>query len=119
MNKVVFSLCLLVIGNSLLAQQRVEPYTGSRIFWDISSERTVFAPGNYARMIQLQDGRLMAVAQTSNSVGVTVSPDMGNTWSTRTIIAPSPTGIVNSVPDIYQLNDGIILVGYNPRPTQP
>lgn len=119
MNKVVFSLCLLVIGNSLLAQQRVEPYMGSRIFWDISSERTVFAPGNYARMIQLQDGRLMAVAQTSNSVGLTVSSDFGNTWSARTIIAPSPTGIVNSVPDIYQLNDGIILVGYNPRPSQP
>ena len=79
MNKVVFSLCLLVIGNSLLAQQRVEPYMGSRIFWDISSERTVFAPGNYARMIQLQDGRLMAVAQTSNSVGLTVSSDFGNT----------------------------------------
>jgi hypothetical protein len=102
-----------------MAQQRVEPYSGSRIFWDISSERTIFAPGNYARMIQLQDGRLMAVAQSSGAIRVSISNDLGDTWSPRVVVAQSPTGIANAVPDICQLKDGIILVGYNPRPNQP
>lgn len=117
--KVILRLCLLVVTGTLMAQQRVEPYSGSRIFWDVSSERTIFAPGNYARMIQLQDGRLMAVAQSSGAIRVSTSNNLGDTWSPRVIVAQSPTGIANAVPDIYQLKDGIILVGYNPRPNQP
>ena len=34
-----------------------DPYSGSRIFWDTDSELTLFPSGNYARIIQLQDGR--------------------------------------------------------------
>lgn len=117
--KVILKLCLLVIATTLAAQQRVEPYKGSRIFWDVSSERTIFAPGNYARMIQLQDGRLMAVAQASGAVSVKTSNDLGSTWSARVAVAQSPPGIANAVPDIYQLKNGVILVGYNPRPNEP
>ena len=117
--KVILRLCLLVVATTLMAQQRVEPYTGSRIFWDINSERTIFAAGNYARMIQLQDGRLMAVAQSSGAIRVATSNDLGDTWSARAIVAQSPTSIANAVPDVYQLKDGTILVGYNPRPNQP
>lgn len=38
---------------------RIKPYKGSRIFWDIDSKMTVFERGNYARMIELQDGSIM------------------------------------------------------------
>ena len=42
----------------------LEPYSGSRIFWDTSTRRTVFSGGGYARIIELQDGRLMAVCES-------------------------------------------------------
>lgn len=31
---------------------KVEPYKGSRIFWDMSSKTTIFPSGTYSRMIQ-------------------------------------------------------------------
>ena len=98
---------------------RVTPYSGSRIFWDKTTETVIFPSGNYGRLVQLIDHRLMAVAQFGPGIGISVSSDLGKTWRTPVNIAPSPTNITNSVPDIYQLKDGTILVGYNPRPKEP
>ena len=39
---------------------KTQPYVGSRIFWDSRSPIVVFNGGGYARIIELQDGRLMA-----------------------------------------------------------
>ena len=52
----------------------LEPYSGSRIFWDTASRRTVFSGGGYARIIELQDGRLMAVCE-SGGIKIAFSQD--------------------------------------------
>ncbi len=99
--------------------QRVTPYQGSRLFWDMSSQTTVFTSGNYARMIELQDGRLLAVAEALGGIGITFSSNKGTTWSAPRLIASPPEKIFYAVPDVIQLTDGTILVGLNPRPQAP
>lgn len=95
------------------------PYSGSRIFWLPETRKTVFESGGYARLIQLQDGRLMAVCE-SNGINAAFSTDNGNTWSSPVKIAANPNNNVpNCVPDLIQLVDGTIIVGYNPRPREP
>ena len=49
-----------------------DPYSGSRIFWDTDSELTLFPSGNYARIIQLQDGRIMAAAESGGGISDTI-----------------------------------------------
>lgn len=96
----------------------VARYSGSRIFWDARTPVTVFDGGGYARMIELQDGRLMACCE-SGGIKVCVSTNKGRTWSSPTLIAPNANNTPNCVPDLIQLSDGTIIVGYNPRPSKP
>ena len=95
-----------------------EPYKGSRIFWDNATRKTVFSSGGYARIIQLQDGRLMATCE-SNGIVIAFSSDKGNSWSSPETIVTNTNNVPNCVPDLVQLADGTIIVGYNPRPNQP
>ncbi len=115
---VVYFLSVFVCG--VHAQHRKDPYTGSRIFWDINSQTTVFSSGysGYGRIIELQDGRLMAVAE-SGGIRIAFSSNKGVVWFGEKLIASNPTGIANAVPDFIQLKSGTILVGYNPRPREP
>ncbi|NDW10631.1 sugar-binding protein [Dysgonomonas sp. 520] len=99
--------------------QRVTPYQGSRIFWDLGSQTTVFPSGNYARMIELQDGRLLAVAEALGGISITFSNNKGTSWSSPRLIASPPNKVSYAVPDVVQLLDGTILVGFNPRPMAP
>ncbi len=99
--------------------QRVTPYQGSRLFWDMNSQKTVFTSGNYGRMIELQDGRLLAVAEALGGIAVTYSSNKGETWSSPRLIASPPEKVFYAVPDVIQLSDGTILVGINPRPVAP
>lgn len=99
--------------------QRVTPYQGSRLFWDMNSQTTVFTSGNYCRMIELQDGRLLAVAEALGGISITFSSNKGDTWSTPRLIASPPEKIFYAVPDVIQLTDGTILIGINPRPSTP
>lgn len=108
---------LLTVGASQ-AEKR-EPYSGSRIFWDMSSEVTVFDQGNYARMIELQDGRLLAVSEGSGGIQVSYSQNKGKSWSSPERIVASPSKVFYAVPDVIQLSDGTIIVGFNPRPQEP
>ena len=55
---------LAVLYGHLPFAHALEPYSGSRIFWDTASRRTVFSGGGYARIIEVQDGRLMAVCES-------------------------------------------------------
>ena len=58
-----------------------EPYDFSRLLWDVNSQTVLFESGNYSRIIELQDGRLMAVAETYGSpsgVRVSFSPNFGS-----------------------------------------
>lgn len=60
-------LSLFIVFVCLLScSERIEPYKGSRIFGDIDSKVTVFEKGNYARMIELQDGRLLCAAESDS-----------------------------------------------------
>lgn len=117
MKHIILTLALVVSFSA--TAQRTAPYKGSRIFWDMSSQVTVFPSGNYARMIQLQDGRLMAVAESLGGISVTFSSDMGSTWIPPKRIAVPPSKVFYAVPDAIQLTDGTILVGFNPRPQSP
>lgn len=96
----------------------VEAYRGSRIFWDTATRTTVFNGGGYARIIELQDGRLMAVCE-SGGIKIAFSQNKGSTWSSATKIVNNPGGISEAVPDLIQLKDGTIIVAYNPRPNEP
>lgn len=113
----IIILALLISISSF--SQRVTPYHGSRIFWDFNSETTVFSPGNYARMIELQDGRLLAVAEALGGISISFSDDKGKNWTSAQRIASPPANVSYAVPDVIQLSDGTILVGINPRPKSP
>ncbi|MBD5225110.1 MAG: hypothetical protein HDS68_03965 [Bacteroidales bacterium] len=97
------------------------PYEYPRLMWDISSQQVIFQSGNYARLITLQDGRLMAAAESygPNGIKVSYSVDNGKYWTSPELIAPNPANVGNAVPDLVQLSDGTILVAYNPRPSEP
>ena len=109
---------LAVLYGHLPFAHGLEPYSGSRIFWDTASRRTVFSGGGYARIIELQDGRLMAVCE-SGGIKVAFSSNKGASWGSATKIVTNPSGINECVPDLIQLSDGTIIVAYNPRPTSP
>ena len=96
-----------------------DPYSGSRIFWDTDSELTLFPSGNYARIIQLQDGRIMAAAESGGGISVCYSSNYGKTWTSPELIVRQQSLIPYAVPDLIQLTDGTILVGFNPRPSSP
>ena len=95
-----------------------EPYNSSRIFWDTASRKVVFNSGGYARMIELQDGRYMATTETGG-INIIFSSDKGNSWSGEKKIVENINNTPNCVPDLIQLKDGTIVVGYNPRPSTP
>jgi len=114
----LFLIISLLLTGLFSYAERVEPYQGSRLFWDTTTQRTVFASGGYARIIQLQDGRLMACCE-SGGIRIAFSEDMGNSWSNATKIASNPQNISECVPDMIQLSDGTIIVAYNPRPHSP
>lgn len=106
------SFCLSITAST------VARYNGSRIFWDARNPVTVFNGGGYARMIELQDGRLLACCE-SGGIKISFSNNKGRTWSSPTLIAPNANNTPNCVPDLIQLSDGTIIVGYNPRPSKP
>lgn len=101
-----------------LAAYTIPHYNGSRIFWDSRSQVTIFSSGGYARLIELRDGRLMACSE-SGGIKVCYSTNKGKTWSSPVLIAPNANETPNCVPDLIQLTDGTIIVGYNPRPSKP
>jgi hypothetical protein len=118
MKRKIVLLALASVISAFAFGQRVAPYQGSRIFWDMNSQTTLFPSGGYARMIELQNGRLLAVAE-SGGISITSSSNKGTTWSSPIRIASNPAQINNAVPDVLQLSDGTILVGFNPRPQEP
>ena len=113
-----FTLQFLLFTFCPLFAATVARYNGSRIFWDARNPVTIFNGGGYARLIELQDGRLMACCE-SGGIKVCYSSNKGRTWSSPVLIAPNADKVPNCVPDLVQLTDGTIIVGYNPRPSKP
>lgn len=107
-------LFLSIIGSTLCADaEKVTPYEGSRILWDMRSRQHLFDDGWYARMIQLQDGRLLAASESGGKVIISYSDDMGKTWSPQEKIFSPPKGLGYFDVDLCQLSDGKIIITYN------
>lgn len=100
---------------------RHEPFDRSRIYWDTSSKCVpISSPSGYGRMIQLQDGRLMMTGGAwSRGVECTFSTNYGKTWSAPEVILRNDSNWEYCNPDMIQLEDGTLLMGINPRPSQP
>lgn len=97
---------------------KTQPYSGSRIFWDSRNPVQVFNGGGYARVMELQDGRLIACCEWSG-IRISFSSNKGLTWKEPTTIVSNTNNVPNCVPDMIQLRDGTIIVAYNPRPSKP
>lgn len=86
------------------------------ITWDTNSLRPV-GFGGYARMIELKNGLLVTVYAASNgNTEIVRSNDQGDHWSVPVIVVAKENGTRMDAPDILLLNDGSLLVCYNPRP---
>ncbi len=120
-NKILFPAILCSAASAFVCQAaRHEPYDRSRIYWDMSTRVDAMGwGGNYGRMVQLLDGRLMIVGRYGGGLSYTVSDDYGATWANPTLIAGHPPGFDYGSPDFTQLADGTLLVGLNPRPNEP
>ena len=102
--------------------ERHEPLNTTRVMWDISSRQCIFDMGNYGRIIPLNDGRLLAVAETYGTYsGITIaySNDNGKSWVDKQTVGFNRNNVPMAVPDVIQLSDGTIVVGFNPRPSAP
>lgn len=124
MNKSILPLaaaaCLTALTSVSALAERHAPYDRSRIYWDMTT-RVDAMPwgGNYGRMVQLLDGRLMIVGSYGGGLAYTISENYGATWTAPTMIIHNPAGFVYGSPDFTQLADGTLLVGLNPRPDKP
>lgn len=122
MNRSTFLPALAIAAMALAPAgyaRRHAPYDAPRIFWDIKSKQTLFTSGSYARIIELQDGRLMAVGESGGGISINWSEDGGKSWGNAYCIVPNEDRLPFAVPDAIQLSNGDIVVGYNPRPSTP
>ena len=90
--------------------KRQQPYSSSRIFWDTANRKTLFDNALYARMIELQDGRLMAVTGAGGYIVMSISTDKGVSWSAQERKFSPPANYHYYDADLYQLKDGTIIV---------
>jgi hypothetical protein len=117
LNRLLISVMLFASVCTMQAEVKAH-YDGSRIFWDDSTRHTIFSHGSYPRILQLKDGRLMAVTEC-DGILVSCSANLGASWSPAVKIASNSNATPNCVPDLIQLADGTIIVAYNPRPSMP
>lgn len=110
--------CTFLLCSLCSFAAKTQPYSGSRIFWDSRNPVKVFGGGGYARVMELQDGRLMACCEWGG-IRISFSRNKGQTWGEPTTIVTNTNNIPNCVPDMIQLRDGTIIVAYNPRPSTP
>ncbi len=86
------------------------------IVWDTNTLRQV-ANGGYARMVELKNGKLITVYAAANgNTEIVISNDKGDHWSAPVIVAAKADDIRMDAPDITLLNDGSLMICYNPRP---
>lgn len=86
------------------------------IAWDTNTLRQV-ADGGYARMIEMQNGKLITVyAAADGNTEIVCSVDKGDHWSAPIVVSAKANGIRMDAPDITLLNDHTLMICYNPRP---
>jgi len=94
---------------------------GIRIAWDYTSlvqvsDKNSTAYNGYARLVQLNDKKLICTYESGGAILVKTSSDSGNTWSEAITVVSGSTSVNMTTPDIVQLKDNSILICYNPRP---
>ncbi|MES2411994.1 MAG: sugar-binding protein [Bacteroidota bacterium] len=97
------------------------PVEGIRIAWDYNSLVQVSDKNNtdyngYARLVQLNDKKLMYTYESGGAILIKTSSDFGSTWSAPITVVSGNTLVNMTTPDILQLKDNSILICYNPRP---
>lgn len=97
-----------------------ERITGSRIAWDFNTKTLISEendPGynGYPRLIQLEDESLLVVYESKGNVLVKKS-NSGEDWSDPITVVEGSNGVNMATPDVLQLQNGVILILYNPRP---
>ncbi len=106
---------LCLAQKAFLPKHSVDPKL-LHITWDTTTLRHV-ADGGYARMIELKNGKLITVYAASNgNTEIVYSNDKGSHWYEPIIVATKSGDIRMDAPDITLLNDGSLMVCYNPRP---
>ena len=94
---------------------------GIRIAWDYNSlvqvsDKNSTDYNGYARLVQLNDKKLMCTYESGGAILVKTSADFGSTWSEPIKVVSGNTLVNMTTPDILQLKDNSILICYNPRP---
>lgn len=97
------------------------PIEGIRIAWDYTTLTQVSDKNNtnyngYARLIELENKKLICTYESGGAILVKISNDFGSTWSESIKVISGSASINMTTPDIVQLNDNSILICYNPRP---
>lgn len=106
---------LCLAQKAFLPKHSVDPKL-LHITWDTTTLRHV-ADGGYARMIELKNENLITVYAAANgNTEIVTSNDKGDHWSAPAIVAVKTDDIRMDAPDITLLNDGSLMVCYNPRP---
>ncbi|MCR8668686.1 hypothetical protein NO995_13415 [Aestuariibaculum sp. M13] len=94
---------------------------GNRIAWDFTTKKIISDPedsgyNGYPRLIELQDGSLLATYESQGNVIIKKSSDKGENWAAPILVASFNAGVNMATPDVIQLQNGTILLAYNPRP---
>ncbi|MFV8334996.1 sugar-binding protein [Flavobacterium sp. RSP29] len=94
---------------------------GIRIAWDYNSlilvsDKNSTDYNGYARLVQLNDKKLMCAYESGGAILVKTSTDFGGTWSAPITVVSGNASVNMTTPDILQLKDNSILICYNPRP---
>ena len=106
------------VVENIAAKPAVE---GIRIAWDYNSlvqvsDKNSTDYNGYARLVQLNDKKLMCTYESGGAILVKTSADFGSTWSVPIKVVSGNTLVNMTTPDILQLKDNSILICYNPRP---
>jgi Neuraminidase (sialidase) len=101
--------------------QTKDPVPGIRIAWDYTTQTQISKANEqgyngYARLIQLDDESLLVTYESNGNVLVKMSDDLGTSWSEPVTVATFKEGVNMAAPDLLQLENGSILLSYNPRP---
>lgn len=94
---------------------------GIRIAWDYTtltqvSDKNSSAYNGYARLVQLNDNKLICTYESGGAILLKTSTDFGSTWSEPIKVISGNASVNMTTPDILQLKDNSILICYNPRP---
>lgn len=98
-----------------------DPVAGIRVAWDFKtkieiSEENDTGYNGYARAIQLKDYSLLVAYESNSAFVVKKSENKGFDWSQPIVVSEAQEGVNMATPDLVQLQNGSILLTYNPRP---